>query len=336
MNRKMMTPGPLLNDKGELIESGYSNVLCKKYERSRIKASKFRIKEWDYYYIGNNEYGIALTVADNSYMWMVSISVLDFVNSKEVTKSNIGLFSMGKLKLPSSSNVGNIEFRKKNFYFKFTRDSSRRLEVFYKNFDKGDFYCDVILNETSENSIVVATPFNKPKHFYYNQKINNLLAKGYFTYQKKEYSLDNAYAVLDWGRGVWTYKNTWYWSSFSGICDGKLVGFNLGYGFGNNTDTENMVFVDDEYYKLDDVEFIIPKRNNQEKYLEQWLIRSESGNIHLIFEPILDRFADTNLLILRSLQHQVFGKFTGYIKTNDQVIVIDHMVGFAEKVYNKW
>jgi hypothetical protein len=25
-----------------------------------------------------------------------------------------------------------------------------------------------------------------------------------------------AYGVLDWGRGVWTYSNTWYWASMSG------------------------------------------------------------------------------------------------------------------------
>lgn len=336
MGRNILTPGPLLNDEGDLIESGYSNSLCKIYERDRIKANKLRIKEWDYYYVGNNDYGIALTIADNSYMWMVSVSVLDFVNKTEITKSSIGLFSMGKLNLPHSSKTGNIEFRKKNFYFKFTNGDDRRLEVFYKNFKNGDFYCDVTLSETSENSIVLATPFKKPKHFYYNQKINNLKAKGYFNYSGKEYSLENSFGVLDWGRGVWTYKNTWYWSSFSGICDGKLVGFNLGYGFGENPETENIVFVDNEYFKLGDVEFIISKRNNQEKYLDQWLIRSSDESIHLIFEPILDRHADTNLLVLRSLQHQVFGKFTGYIKTGDRIIVIDHMVGFAEKVYNKW
>ena len=33
-----------------------------------------------FYYIGNQEYGIALTIADNSYMGLGSVSVLDFKN----------------------------------------------------------------------------------------------------------------------------------------------------------------------------------------------------------------------------------------------------------------
>ena len=46
----------------------------KEYDRSRIKAGKTRIKEWDYYLIHNDRFGVALTVADNSYMGLVSIS----------------------------------------------------------------------------------------------------------------------------------------------------------------------------------------------------------------------------------------------------------------------
>ena len=45
----------------------------------------------------------------------------------------------------------------------------------------------------------------------------------------------DTFAILDWGRGVWTYKNTWYWSSATGEIDGVPFGFNLGYGFGDTS-----------------------------------------------------------------------------------------------------
>ena len=76
----LLTKGPLLNNKGNLNQAGYGFNLKKEYNRKTIKKMAFRIKEWDYYYIGDDKYGIALTVADNSYMSLVSISVLDFVN----------------------------------------------------------------------------------------------------------------------------------------------------------------------------------------------------------------------------------------------------------------
>jgi len=42
-----------------------------------------RIKEWDYYLIYNDHFGVALTVDDNSYMGLMSISFLDFDKKTE-------------------------------------------------------------------------------------------------------------------------------------------------------------------------------------------------------------------------------------------------------------
>ena len=91
-----LKPGPLLEDSGNLAEAGYATSLVKEYDRSRIKAGKTRIKEWDYYLIHNDRFGVALTVADNSYMGLVSISFLDFKERREVTKSPMLFLPMGK------------------------------------------------------------------------------------------------------------------------------------------------------------------------------------------------------------------------------------------------
>lgn len=47
-----------------------------------------------------------------------------------------------------------------------------------------------------------------------------------------EFKEGESFGVLDWGRGVWTYKNTWYWGSASGQIDKVPFGWNIGYGFG--------------------------------------------------------------------------------------------------------
>ena len=82
-----LSPGRLLNEKGNLIEAGYAYQLDKEYSRKDIKANGWRIKEWDYYFIGNKDYGIAFTVADNSYMSLISISYLDFNLKTNMTKT---------------------------------------------------------------------------------------------------------------------------------------------------------------------------------------------------------------------------------------------------------
>ena len=339
--QKQLSSGPLLDENGNLVEAGYATKLVKVYSRSTIKAKKSRIKEWDYYYIGNSKYGVALTIADNSYMGMGSISFLDFGNKKEITKSEIKLFTKGKLNLPSTSEIGDVFYESKKLKISFIHENNKRhLTVHYKNFlDKKDLRADLYLEETNEGSMVIATPFKKDKHFYYNQKINLLKCAGYVKIGEDIYDFNkDTYGVLDWGRGVWTYKNTWYWSSLNAVYKGKRIGFNLGYGFGDTSAaSENMFFYDDKVYKLEDVRFDIPvSKNGRDDFLEPWKFRSSTKDINLTFTPILNRSANMNLLVLKSIQNQVFGTFSGYILIDGKQIYFEDVVGFAEKVKNNW
>lgn len=335
-----LSAGPLLDKDGNLTEAGYAFSLIKDYDRKAIKAGKMRIKEWDYYYIGNDEYGIALTIDDNSYMNLMSVSLLNFKEKWFHTKSYMQALSNGKVNLPSSSKIGDLCFKSKNCDMKFLNDGKqRRLICEFKNLaNNKDFSCDVILNETNEGSMVIATPFDKAKHFYYNQKINCLKASGKAYFDGKEYSLDNCYGVLDWGRGVWTYSNTWYWSSMSGEYQGNRIGFNLGYGFGNTSAaSENMFFYKDKAYKLNDIKFEIPGDGTKKiDYMKPWKFTSKDKSIEMTFVPLLDRHDDTDAIIIKSLQHQVFGKFSGYVMIENEKVEFKDMLGFAEKVRNCW
>lgn len=336
-----LEPGRLLYDDGNLAEAGYATSLVKEYNRSWIKAHSLRIKEWDYYYIGNENHGIALTIADNSYMSMVSISFLNFVSKTETTKSIIKFFPKRKLNLPSTSETGDIEYNSKkcNISFKHV-DGKRRIQANFKNFDnKIDLRCDLYLTETNEDSIVIATPFKKNKHFYYNQKINLLSSSGYVKIGETIYDFNkDTFGVLDWGRGVWTYKNTWYWSSLNAVDHGKRIGFNLGYGFGDTSAaSENMLFIDDKSYKLNQVHFDIPiNKFGKDDYMKPWKFRSQDGTIDLTFTPVLNRHASSNAIVIKSIQNQVFGHFNGTIMVDDRVVAINDLMGFAEKVTNYW
>ena len=337
-----LSNGPLLDEKGNLIEAGYAFSLVKEYKREAIKAPKSRIKEWDYYFINDDKYGVALTIDDNSYMGMASISVLDFENKKENTKSIIKWFTNGKVGLPSTSETGSVSLKGKGYSMVFENiEGKRRLVCSMKNLAKDkDFECVLLLEPTNQNSMVIATPFKKKKHFYYNQKINLLSVNGYFKFGNYIHRIDNSktLGVLDWGRGVWTYKNTWYWSSLNTYHKGHRIGFNLGYGFGDTSKaSENMFFYDDKAFKLNDVVFNIPKDEKGKLcFLKQWTFTNKNGNINMTFNPIIDRYANTNALIIQSKQHQVFGYFSGTIKVDSEEYQFENVLGFAEMVTNRW
>ena len=343
MQHRMTAPGPLHDAEGHLVETGYATSLLKEYDRRRVAAGRLRIKEWDYYCICSDHFALALTIANNGYMTMDSISLLEFDRNAQVTTSRMSLPAFSPRKLPPSSAKGNVKASGKGYFMAFDNDGeSRHLYGQMQDFHGGKSLCfDLALTGAPEESMVIATPFSgKPKAFYYNQKINCMRVTGTIRYGEKEFTCtpDTCFAVLDWGRGVWTYDNTWYWGSASGLAGGVPFGFNIGYGFGDTSAaSENVLFYGGTVHKLSQVCFGIPEKDGKEDYLSPWRFTSDDGRFEMDFHPVMDRSAYINLGILCSDQHQVFGRFTGTAVLDDgRKIEIRDFMGFAEKVRNKW
>jgi len=340
---EIVTRHPLLNEKGELIEIGWAKSLILDYDRNAIKASKHRIKEWDYYLITCDEFALALTIDDNSYMGLDSISLLNFSEKWEHTFSPMKFMTWGKRKMPSSSKEGNIEVFEKDYSISFKKTKDKRLLLFHMdNFFEGKrIEGEVELLDIDKDSMVIVTPYKEDrKAFYYNQKIIAMPAKGFVKFDGVNYEFKpgESFGLLDWGRGVWTYKNTWYWGAAQGNIQGHKVGWNIGYGFGDTSAaSENMLFIDGICHKLSKVSFNIPKVDGKEIYTDPWTFTSDDKRFEMNFVPIIDRASNTDFIILGSDQHQVFGKFNGTIVLDDgSVIEIKDFLGFAEKVFNKW
>ena len=344
MQHEIFESRPLLDEKGNLTEPGWARHLLPVYRRDQIKAGKLRIKEWDYYLITNGRFGLALTIADNSYMGLDSISFLNFEEGWEVTTSPMRILTRGKTGLPESSAEGDTDITGKDYGIHFRHiDCKRVLLAQMKKFGpEGSLTAKIELTDEPDESMVIATPFDKDGHFYYNQKINCMRASGTVTYgyDNRTYTFDPAdsFAVLDWGRGVWTYKNTWYWGSASGKIDGVPFGWNIGYGFGNTAAaSENVLFYDGKVHKLSQVTFNIPMKNGKEDYMSLWTFTSDDGRFQMDFVPVLDRKSKTSAVVIESDQHQVFGRFTGKAVLDDGTkIKVKDFFGFAEKVKNKW
>lgn len=343
MQYRIMEKSALLDESGNLKQKGYATSYMLEYNRQQIKASKAKIKEWDYYYVGNDNHAICLTVADMGYIGALSATFMDFETPSQITKSSVMLFPMGKLHMPTSTLKGDVIVKNGDVEMCFVFDGKVR-HIFgkYPKFGKNgeELAFDFTLSDIPEECMFIATPFDTPKHFYYNSKINCLTAQGSFSLGANTYDLNNALGTLDWGRGVWTYDNTWYWGSLQTILpDGKKFGFNLGYGFGNTSAaSENMLFYDGKAHKLEDVKFNIPGDGTDNvRYTEPWTFTSSDGRLNLDFTPIIDRYEPVDLKVFCMIPHQVFGRFNGTCILDDGTVVhLDNVLGFAEKVHNKW
>jgi Protein of unknown function (DUF2804). len=365
MEHKISGAGALLDEDGRLREPGWSDSLVLGYDRKAIRAPAWRIKEWDYYLATSRELGLALTIADNGYIGLISATVLDFASPSEVTESIMTACPMGSFGLPSSSASGVTEAQAGGARLRFEASGGeRRLSFVWPRFGekaaKGregaavGLEGELALRETPGGaSMVIATPFARPRRaFYYNQKINCQSVEGSFRFGGRELRFEpaSASAVLDWGRGVWPWSNAWLWGSASGVAARPAnasgirselaarrdmpFGFNIGYGFGDTSAaSENMVFAGGAAHKIGRLSIDLDPRD----FMREWRVHSEDGRLEMRLTPLIDRAAATDLGILASIQHQVFGDWTGYAILDDgSKVEFAGLRGFCEKVVNRW
>lgn len=338
--QRELTEGELLDGKGHLAEAGWAREEVKRYRRASVAAGWHRIKEWDYYCVLNERYGFACVVADNGYMGLLNAVWLDFEKPEAIEEGVIIPFPRGRMNLPESADSGDIVQHHARLDIAFRHVAGgRRLTLSYPGFGKGrGMEADLFLSQPPMDRMVIATPFpGAPRAFYYNQKINCLAAEGSVKVADETFAFEPAssFGVLDWGRGVWTYDNVWYWGSASGLAEGKPFGFNIGYGFGDTSAaSENMIFFDGRAHKFDRVTFHLPEGTFDGA---PWSFTSNDGRFEMQFEPIIDRHSAVDLKLIRSIQHQVFGRFTGTAVLDDgRRIEVRDLVGFAEEVRNRW
>ncbi len=339
-NHMIKNVGLLLNEDGSLKEPGWAKKLVFNYDPQMVK-EPMRLKEWDYYLIidSDGKYAVSFTFADNRYMGLVNCAVFDFEQNQKYPYTELKVFPMGKLNLPTTSEIGNIEYSSKFCDYHIDREENGR-HFYCKYFAKKnrpELEADIYLTQPPMDTMVIATPWKEKRSaFYYNQKITGMPASGYVKVNGKTYTFDSSkdFGILDWGRGTWTYDNTWYWGIGSGIVNGKVFGYNIGYGFGDTKQaSENMIFYDGQCHKLDLVDFGIPTGNPMNK----WYMTSNDGRWNMEFTPFYNDRCDLSIPFLSQHADKLFGRLSGTAILDDgTVLEIKEMVGFHEKVHNKW
>ncbi|TGL12151.1 DUF2804 domain-containing protein [Leptospira meyeri] len=335
---------PLLKNDGTLTEEGWARSPFWTYNRENIAASAFKIKEWDYYSIlsPTKDFGITITASDLGYAGLFAICFLDFKRGTFKQIDTLSVLPLGKTGFPRVNGSGVVQFEDKKLKIRFEVINGKRILEFESNsFEAPDggkgIQGKIELTEPKMDSMNIATSWKENrKAFYYNTKINCMPATGQVQVGNTIYQYDSKkdFGALDWGRGVWTYKNRWYWSSVSSWIDGKPFGLNLGYGFTDRTPaSENVIFYDGKIHKLDEVEFMIDTKN----YMAPWKFTSNNNRLDLDFTPIVDRNSYMNFLVIKTIQHQVFGLFNGTVVLDDgKKLKLQNILGFAEDVLNHY
>lgn len=345
MQHEVLKPLQLLDSRGRITEEGWARHPYWRYDRKSIKGGALRVKEWDYYSILSDDkrFGITLTMSDLDYAGLFAVCFLDFQKRYVHQVDSLSVLPLGRTGFPAGSDDGQICYGDDKLSLVFVNAGGLRTLSFKApgimnaEGERGLEGALVLAQPPDLESMNIATSWAENRRaFYYNRKINCMQASGGFSIGSRRYEFDPArdFGALDWGRGRWTYRNRWYWSSASGYSGAAPFGWNLGYGFSDRSPaTENALFYRGTVHKLDDVTFTIDEKD----YTRPWRFSSSDGRFEMDFSPLVDRASNTSIGPIKSVQHQVFGEFTGTAILDDgKKLKVKKFLGFAEDVYNRW
>lgn len=336
MQNEITKPEALFNEKGVLANPGWARRMYFQYDPDKMAAPRNKCREWDYYFVGSEAMGISITINNFGGIGMLTAKLMNYKEGYHLKKA-VGI----------RENIFQPRDDEETCYIRaqdaegmFIRKPGKHyIKLNMPDYHNGETYTmDITLDVPDTDRMVIATPFAEGEEkFFFNEKLNCMRASGTIKLGDLEHTFqpDRDFAVLDFGRGVWPDRNRWYWSSGSGMLDGHSFGFNLGYGFGDLSHaTENMIFYDGVAHKFDQIVFDIPEGGHM---AGPWHIHSNDGRFDMWMAPILDRDALCDIEKGGTLQHQVFGKFTGTCVLDDGTVLnVKDFFGFAEDVINNW
>ncbi len=355
IQHEILTSSPLLDPRGRLTQAGWAraplldcNLEAVRFYPPALRfLQRLRVKRWDYYGVTTPDRFFSATLADLGYAGQAFVYTVDFKTGK-YHEETLTIPPGGKVLLPRNSTAGESRFDngKVRMAFQVT-PAERRLSLTWPDFDGQPLAAEIAFRTGPEHeSTVVVIPI-RGNRFYYNRKMNCLPAAGWLEIgdQRTELQPESCLGNLDWGRGVWEYRSFWVWASASGFLPGvqtsrrdvstrATIGLNLGFGFGDTSAaTENTLILAGKVHKLGQVDFAYDASD----FKRPWRMTSPDGRLDLEFVPFVERVAKTNLLVITSEVHQMFGRYRGMVKTDDgEVIALDGLIGFAEEHHARW
>jgi hypothetical protein len=338
MNNEITEPSDLFDDKGLLIQDGWIKKPILRYNREKRRASWFRTKEWDNYVVNHSDYNFSVTIADVGYLGLVTFEIVDYKEQMVYSDGLQQFFTRGTWNLPISSEKGNIEFHEERFDLKIIRTENKRtIEFDFPTFaDRGLNGNLSIYQDPTKDSIVKVNRYKKKKLFYYSDKIVWMPVEGvvHFGEKKYEFSTQDSYTRLDWGRGVWPYKINWYWGAAAGKTqDDHEIWFSHGYSYEDpSLHDKNMVGYDGKGHKLGPIKFHVP-----ENPMDPWKFSSEDHRFEMTLIPLMHNPSSMNYVIFNSKSNLVYGLYTGDLILDDGMKVhVDNLLGHAEAIKWKW
>ena len=338
-------PTPLLAEDGMLLAKGWARRNVFEYDRNLVKKGIISRKEWDFYTITDGKMQLLVSFANINIGGYVAAKLTDLTTG-EVIADAISYFVGGnKFVPPAKGDVPNRfkgKIGKAEFDFQ-TKETERTLH-FTKPHKGKTVVCDVQMDILpGMENITTVLPFAEdPTRYFMTTKQACMPTRATYRFGDYvyEFTKENSFCAMDWGRVNTVHEMVWYWGSGSTWLydvqgEKHLFGFEITWAIGDESHaTETCLFYDGKVHKIGAVDV---KEFPKDRFMEPWEFVSEDGRFNMTMQPTLDNHSDVDFKVGRMNCHQIYGIWNGNVTLDDgTVLEIKDLFAFCEYVENRW
>ena len=338
--REITTPVMLAIESGRRLNPdarGWSRQLL---QTANQRGYPGRKKKWDYWSIQAGDLILTGVVAHLDFVGTSDVWWLDMSTKEQGGQGTAAPAGKG-FELPDvpGSVPLVIDSAKYRFTMKDDEAGNTFLEASWteKSGERGELSA-VITMPTNHETLNVVIPWSDTL-YQFTSKHQARPARGHLWVGNKEWQFgedNNAWGVIDIGRGRWPHRTVWNWGGGAGYAHtGEVLGLQVGAKWTAGTGfTENGIFVNGRLSKIGrELEWSY----NWDLPMEPWRICDSEGQIDAVLTPRYDKHGVIDAKVMRRETHQVFGTWAGYIIDDDgKRYEFSKLQGFAEESRARW
>jgi len=336
---ELTEPVDLCNGSG-LLDPGARGWSRTPLHRCNLRGGFGRTKRWDYWAVLAGDLVMSSTYSNVDYLGIVDVWWADLATGRSGGRGVTLPLPRGRLRLPERPGTEPLRFSSRRLTVEMLDDAGgTTLRADWSEHDgtPGRLEARVELPPGHE-SLNVVIPWSD-RTFQFTSKHQARPARGELVVGDVVHRFGEdvpAWGVLDVGRGRWPYRTNWNWGGGAGEGSaGHVVGLQLGGRWTVGTGaTENGVIVDG---RLTKVGVELEWSYSWDEPTGEWNVRAPDGSIDVVLHALHDKHSRTEIGVMGMEVHQVFGRWSGSVRTDDGLTVtFDDLLGFAEECRARW
>ena len=334
VEREITQPVDLCDARGRLNDAAVG-FARRPLVRANLSGHWPRKKKWNFWNWIAPDFVLSATLADIDLASFCSFTLTDFRDGTHWSGASYG--RSGRVALPEHVEAS-VAYRGGGIdYSNAIQGTDLAVRFRGRAGDGSEVAADFAVRRAAdEESLNVVVPWTATR-FQCNSKHAALPCEGEVRAGGRRYALDprSAFAVQDWGRGMWPYRSFWNWGVATGYADGVRLGVNFGAKWTTGTGSnENGILWNGKLHKI--MEDVVWEYDARE-WRKPWRVHApHSRAVDLVLEPVAAHTPRLDLGLLATGGVCAFGRWRGVVRVEGKEIAVDGMIGWGEEFAHRW